>query len=161
MTDDAMYCANHPATQTMLRCNRCNKPICTRCAVQTPVGYRCKQCVGRQQAVYFTGGPGDYAIGATIAFVLGGAATFLMTLLGAWFFGLILGPSAGLAIAEVVRLAVRRRRSRHLWLAVAIGICAAAVPILAFALLSQGLFRGIAPLLFAVLAVSAASARLR
>jgi hypothetical protein len=111
--------------------------------------------------VYFTGGPGDYAIGGIIAFALGGAATFLMTLLGAWFFGLILGPSAGLGIAEAVRLAVRRRRSRHLWLAVAIGIGAGAVPVLVLALVSQGAFRGIAPLLFAVLAIGAASARLR
>lgn len=41
---DASYCAEHPETQTGLRCGRCNKPICPRCMVETPVGYRCRQC---------------------------------------------------------------------------------------------------------------------
>jgi hypothetical protein len=29
---------------TVLRCARCEKPICARCRVHTPVGYRCLQC---------------------------------------------------------------------------------------------------------------------
>ena len=35
---DTLYCANHPTIATSLRCNRCNKPICHKCAVLTPVG---------------------------------------------------------------------------------------------------------------------------
>ncbi|MBA2247993.1 MAG: hypothetical protein H0W23_07685 [Chloroflexia bacterium] len=31
---------------TGLRCNRCGKPICPRCAVRTPVGMRCPDCAG-------------------------------------------------------------------------------------------------------------------
>ena len=123
----ASYCANHPNVETMLRCNRCGKPICTRCAVQTPVGYRCKQCVGQQQAVFYRRRL-DYVIGGRIALVLGGIAGYLMTLLGAWFFALILGPTIGIGIAEVVRLAVRRRRSRYLWLAVGGGSSSARCP---------------------------------
>ena len=110
LDDGALYCANHPNRETVLRCNRCSKPICTSCAVQTPVGYRCRECVGQQQAVYFTGGAVDYVIGGAIALVLGGVASYLMTLLGAWFIALILGPAVGIGIAELVRLAVRRRR---------------------------------------------------
>ncbi|MEN6392186.1 MAG: B-box zinc finger protein, partial [Anaerolineaceae bacterium] len=35
MTDNppTLYCTNHPQTETSLRCNRCDKPICTKCAV--------------------------------------------------------------------------------------------------------------------------------
>src|SRR5215212_8141275 len=39
-----LYCANHPNVQTNLRCSRCGKPICARCRVATPVGYRCYDC---------------------------------------------------------------------------------------------------------------------
>ena len=39
-----MQCATHPDTETVLRCNKCEKPICHRCVIQTPVGGRCKEC---------------------------------------------------------------------------------------------------------------------
>ena len=159
LDDGVLYCANHPDVQTVLRCNRCGKPICTRCAVQTPVGYRCKQCVGQQQAVFYTGGVLDYVIGGVIGLALGGVASYLMTLLGAWFFALILGPTIGIAIAEVVRLAVHRRRSRYLWLVVGASILVSSLPALLLALASP--FRLLALGLFLALAVGAAVARLR
>jgi hypothetical protein len=159
LDDGKLYCAYHPSIETMLRCNRCGKPICTRCAVQTPVGYRCKECVGRQQAVFYTGGTIDYVIGAGIALLLGGIASYLITLLGAWFFALILGPTVGIAIAEAVRVAVRRRRSKYLWLAVAGSLVASAIPALLRALMSPWALLSLG--LFLVLAVGAAIARLR
>ena len=48
-----MYCANHPETETYLRCNKCEKPICLKCAVLTEVGYRCKECIREQQNVFY------------------------------------------------------------------------------------------------------------
>lgn len=159
LDDGTLYCANHPSVETVLRCNRCGKPICTRCAVQTPVGYRCRECVGQQQATFYSGGVVDYMIGGVIALVLGGIAAYIMTLLGAWFIALILGPAAGIGIAEAVRLAVRRRRSRYLWLVVGGGIVVGALPALLFALFS--LWSLIALALFLLLAVGAAIARLR
>jgi hypothetical protein len=127
--------------------------------VQTPVGYRCKQCVGQQQAVFYTGGVLDYVIAGVIALVLGGVASYLVTLTGLWFIALILGPAVGIGIAEVVRRAVRRRRSRYLWLVVAIGMVLASLPALLLVLGSP--FRLLAFGLFLVLAVGAATARLR
>jgi hypothetical protein len=159
LDDGVLYCANHPSRETVLRCNRCSKPICTSCAVQTPVGYRCRECVGQQQAVYFSGGAIDYVIGGAIGLVLGGVASYLMTLLGAWFIALILGPAVGIGIAEVVRLAVRRRRSRYLWLVVGGAIVVSALPMLLIALTS--LWSLVALGLFLLLAVGAAVARLR
>ena len=47
-----MYCANHPTVETTLRCNRCEKPICAKCAVLTPTGYRCKECIKEQQKIF-------------------------------------------------------------------------------------------------------------
>ena len=157
--DNALFCANHPTVETMLRCNRCSKPICTRCAVQTPVGYRCKECVGRQQAVFYSGGPLDYVVAGIISLVLGGVASYLMTLLGAWFFALILGPAVGIGIAELVRLAVRRRRSKYLWIVVGAGIVVGSLPALLLGLFS--LWSLVTLGLFLLLAVAAAAARLR
>jgi hypothetical protein len=161
LDDKVLFCANHPTVETMLRCNRCGKPICTRCAVLTPVGYRCRECVGRQQKTFYTGGAGDYVIGGLIALVLGGVASFLVSMLGVWFFALILGPVIGIGIAEAVRLAVRRRRSQHLWLVVAGGIVVSALPALLLALAALNLWTLISLGLFLVLAAGAASARLR
>jgi hypothetical protein len=40
-----------PDRETYLRCNRCERHICTSCAVLTPTGYRCKNCVRGAQKV--------------------------------------------------------------------------------------------------------------
>jgi hypothetical protein len=123
------------------------------------VGYRCKQCLGQQQAIFYSGGATDYIIGGAIALVLGGIASYLMALLGVWFFALILGPTVGVGIAEAVRFAVRRRRSRYLWLVVAAGMAVGALPALVVGLASLW---GLLSLgLFLVLGVGAAAARLR
>jgi len=159
--DEVLYCANHSNRETVLRCNRCNKPICTQCAVQTPVGYRCKECVGRQQSTFYTGGAVDYVIAAAIALILGGLATFLMTMLRSWFIAIILGPAFGIGIAEAVRLAVRRRRSRYLAAVVGAGIVVASLPALLLSLAGMNLWGLLTLGLFLVLAAGAAVARLR
>lgn len=47
----AVPCADHPDTETRLRCSRCGKPICPRCGVRTPVGMRCPDCAGTRSSV--------------------------------------------------------------------------------------------------------------
>jgi hypothetical protein len=159
LDDGVLYCTNHPNVETMLRCNRCGRPMCTRCVVPTPVGYRCKQCVGQQQASFYTGGVVDYVLGAAIGLVLGGLASYLITLVGAWFFALILGPTIGVGIAEAIRFAVRRRRSRYLWAVAAVSMLIGAAPALLISLSS--LWSLVTVVLFLVLAVGAVAARLR
>ena len=75
-----LFCANHPNRQTMLRCNKCNKPICTECSVRTPVGYRCKECVRGLQDKFYTATTSNQAVGyaaAALAGLLLGVAAFL------------------------------------------------------------------------------------
>jgi hypothetical protein len=127
MPDDTittLHCATHPDRETMLRCNKCAKPICYQCAVRTPVGYRCKECVRGQQAVYYNGGSSDLVIAAVVAVSLGGvlgalAYAFLGVLGWFSFIGAIFaGPFAGGVIAEAVRRMVRKRRARNMkWVA--------------------------------------------
>ena len=117
---ETLYCANHPDTPTLLRCNRCGKPICLKCAVLTDVGYRCKECIRGVQDFYFNAEPYDNLIAFVIAAIVTALAAPLVTLvLGmVGFFGLIIafliGGAAGGVLAQIVRAAVSRRRGRNL-----------------------------------------------
>ena len=119
MVEQALTCYNHPGVKTSLRCNKCERPICIRCARQTPVGYRCAECLRGQQAVFDTAHGYDHAITAVIAALGVGAATYLLGYLGAW--GLLLAPVLGTMLAGLIRIAVRRRRSSRLPIAAVIG----------------------------------------
>ncbi len=119
MTEQPLFCANHPDRETTLRCNRCGKPICASCAVHTPVGYRCRECLRGQQKVFETARQVDLPVAMVVTAICVGLATAALRYLSFW--GLFVAPVAGGGIAEIVRWAVRRRRSRHLALFAAIG----------------------------------------
>jgi hypothetical protein len=142
-----LYCANHPNVETTLRCNRCNKPICSRCAVLTPTGYRCQECVRGQQKMFETTAWFDYPLAFFLAVVLSYIGGQLVTRLG--FFTIFLAPIAGVIIAEAIRLVVRRRRSKRLYqLSAAAAALGGAIPILLYLttflfMLSQGGLGGI------------------
>jgi hypothetical protein len=38
------YCSKHKKETTRVTCGRCEKPVCTRCAIHGPVGVRCREC---------------------------------------------------------------------------------------------------------------------
>jgi hypothetical protein len=128
LTDTALHCANHPAVETTLRCNRCEKPICSKCAVQTPVGYRCRECVRGQQAIFETVKVRDYPVAAIVAGIGTALGTAVLGALGFW--GFLVAPIVGGGIAEVVRWAVGRRRSRYLARWAAIGAVLGMIPTL-------------------------------
>ncbi|MDF1501195.1 MAG: B-box zinc finger protein [Anaerolineales bacterium] len=129
MTEVSLLCANHPNRETTLRCNRCEKPICAQCAVLTPVGYRCRECVRGQQKVFNTSRSFDFPIAAGTAFILVGFATAVLDFLGFW--GLFIAPVVGGGVAEVIRWMVRRRRHQYLPLLTAV---AGALGVLAYLL---------------------------
>lgn len=115
-----MYCANHPERETLLRCNKCDKPICLECAVQTPVGYRCRECVREHQNIYYNATAKDDWIALGISFVVAAVATpivgFFLSVAG-WFsfiIAIVAGGAAGSAVAQIIRQAVGRRRSRNM-----------------------------------------------
>lgn len=43
--EEQFYCYGHPKTPTRLRCTRCDRPICGRCAIPASVGQHCPECV--------------------------------------------------------------------------------------------------------------------
>jgi hypothetical protein len=127
LTDQTLYCANHPDRETSLRCNRCEKPICTSCAVLTPVGYRCKECIRGQQAGFDTALLRDYPIAFTIAAIGVGVGIGILGYLWYWF-GFIFAPIIGGGLAEAIRVAVGRRRSRRLPVVAIIGGAVGVLP---------------------------------
>lgn len=44
-TDEAPRCYRHPDRETYIRCQRCDRPICTQCQTQAAVGVQCPECV--------------------------------------------------------------------------------------------------------------------
>jgi hypothetical protein len=114
---EPMYCVNHPNVETYLRCNKCGRPVCTKCVVQTPVGYRCRDCVNAQQKVFYADfRPVHYLVAAAVALPLSLVAGWIVPSLG-WY-AIILGPLAGGGIAEAARWAIRRRRGPYMWMVV-------------------------------------------
>lgn len=162
-----LYCYRHPQTQTGLRCNRCNKPICPKCARRTPVGFRCPECIREQEEKFYSGGSMDYVIAAVIAlplslvtaglftFILGGVGFFVILI------SLIVAPAVAGFIAEAVRWAVGKRRSRYLGHVVAGCVILGAAPFLIFLLLAGSLFSLLAPGIFMFLGAATVFARLR
>ena len=111
---EPLHCYKHPERETYLRCNKCNRPICTECAVQTPTGYRCKECVKEQQKIFDTAETKDYIIGGVIALVLGWVSGFVyqvFPLLPSYISAVIVSLLFGQLIATAVRAACQKRRS--------------------------------------------------
>lgn len=164
-TTGTLYCYVHPTRETSLRCNNCERPICAQCAVRTPTGYRCKECVRGQQKVFNTSEWYDYVLGFVIAGILSGVAAFLVTLIGGvgifgWFIIAAGAPTAAVVIAEGVRMATRRRRSRTLFITVAVAVVLGAVPSILSQLLSFNIFGIVFQVIYLVIAVPTVYARL-
>lgn len=161
------YCYRHPDTQTGLRCNRCNKPICPKCARRTPVGFRCPDCIREQEEKFYSGGNLDYVIATAIALplslVTAGLFTFILSGVGLFviLISLIVAPAVAGFIAEAVRWAVGKRRSRYLGHVVAGCVILGTVPFLLFMLLTGSVFALLAPGIFLFLGTATVFARLR
>jgi hypothetical protein len=120
-TDEATFCYRHPTVETALRCITCNRYICSKCAMRTPVGYRCPECIRNQQNVYFTINQTGYVIAGLVAFALAIPAVFVLSKLGL-FLVIILGIPTGGVISEAVARAIRKQRGRYTWLVVAVAV---------------------------------------
>ena len=114
--------------------------------MQTPTGYRCKECIKAQQQVFNTSEKKDYIIGALIAAVLGFIGGYVWKWIPFFSFisAVIVGGLFGKLICTAVRAAVSKRRSDTLNKVVVIAAAAGALIgqfqdiILFFNLLSWG-----------------------
>ena len=107
----------------------------------------------------------DYVLGFVIAGVLSGIASFLVTLIGGigffgWFIIAAGAPTAGAIIAEALRFALRKHRSRNLFITVAVGVVLGALPTLLFQLFFFDLFGVIFQVIYLVIATPVVYTRL-
>ncbi len=163
---ETLTCANHPDRETLLRCNKCGKPICFSCAVRTPVGYRCNQCVREQQNIYFNALGRDNIVALAVGFVLtlivAPIVGFLLGSIGffGFFIAFIIGSGAGTLVARIIRSAVGNRRGRRLPHMAITGIILGVAPWGILFLLSGGR-AFLMLLLFAGLTIASAFPQLR
>jgi len=161
-----LYCYNHPTVETLLRCKRCDNPICVKCAVKTPTGYQCPDCVKKHQKIFDTATAIDYPMGFITALVLSGLASFLVSLVGgfgffAWFAILFGAPSAGAIIAEGCRRVTQRHRSKELFQVILAGAVIGALPMIGFnVIFGFNLFGVLFQAAYLVLAIPALYTRL-
>ena len=121
--DDAVFCARHASVETVLRCSRCETPICPRCLVPTPVGARCPDCAQIRKI------PTYNMQGSTLVRAVAAAAGAGLAIGFAWaffnivtyiFWGVLAGLAIGYAIGEIVSLATGRKAGPPLQ-AIAVG----------------------------------------
>jgi hypothetical protein len=110
---DVHYCEVHPERETSLRCNKCGRYMCVQCAVQTPVGYRCRQCVRQHENKFYAGTSNDYIIVFAVCAVLGAIGGYVAHFVPFFIFAFLIGVPVGGAVSEVALRATGRRRGRY------------------------------------------------
>lgn len=103
-----LYCYRHPKNETYVRCGRCDQPICPKCAVQGPVGFRCRQCGLVKSATLSSFTPQQLALGVAVSLGGGAILGFLGGQLG--FFSIIIAFFGGGMIAEAMVRATGMKR---------------------------------------------------
>ncbi len=112
--DELHYCEVHPDEETSLRCNRCGRFMCVKCANRTPVGYTCNECFKGHEDKFYHASQNDYAVVAGVTVVLSAIAGGLFeTIFVPIIFAIIIGLPLGGLIGEMGLRAVKRRRGRQ------------------------------------------------
>ena len=108
-----LFCYRHPDRETWVRCGRCDQPICMSCAMQGPVGMRCKSCGKPKRDPLTMMTPQQLGLGALVAIGAGTVGGFIGIQMG-FFFALCLGPFAGGFISEAVQRVTGYKRGARM-----------------------------------------------
>jgi hypothetical protein len=87
--------------------------MCAECAVQTPVGYRCRECARQHDDRFFNATQNDVATIFAVCAGMGLVGGVLIGMLDWILIGLLLGFPAGGAIGEAAMRAIQHRRGRN------------------------------------------------
>jgi len=160
-----MRCAYHPDVETNLGCGKCDKPICPRCMVQTPVGARCPDCAKLYKLPTYRVSPKYYlraaGAGLGMAIVCGAVWGVIAWVTPFFSLNLILAPGAGYAISEVVSLSVNRKRGTGLAIVGGVAVAISYSITYFFVGLPSGLFIILYHLIALALGIFIAVTRLR
>ena len=122
-----MQCTFHPNTETLLQCSKCEKPICSRCAIQTPVGARCPECANVQRIPTYNLPRTQLTKAIVVALVVGLALGVFFGLLQPvipdhmlWILRPVAFIASGFLVGEAISRVTNRKRVPTLqWLAIA------------------------------------------
>ncbi len=117
-------CTYHPDVQTGLRCSRCGKPICPKCAVRTPVGLRCPECAGVRGLPTIRTAPSVLLRAGALGLAVAAIVTLAWYLWPEWKFYLSL--ALGFGVAESMAYIAKGKRGLDLQI-VSLAIVALAV----------------------------------
>lgn len=154
---ETTYCYVHPTRETSLRCKNCERYICSSCAISTPTGYMCKECVNQRRKVFDTALWYDYLIGFAITFILSLLSSILVGIIASFigffifFLAAAMGGGAGVLISNTTLRALNKRRSRALFNACAAGVVLGAIPIAIAMFFFGNWFVAIAIIIYAVI----------
>ena len=100
-----MRCERHPESEHVFSCVECGSYICARCMVDTPVGYKCREC-GRSGAASPVKRD-QWAKASTVAVLASALAAFLYAEIAfrTGYSGPILALVLGVAVGEATRRA--------------------------------------------------------
>lgn len=117
-SDVELFCYRHPNRSTSLRCYKCGKPICSQCAVKTPVGYLCPDCHREAEDAFFNALPIDYLLAPLVALPISLIAGWLVVRFSGGIFMILLfifaGGAVGGFIARLAKRVISNRRGRYL-----------------------------------------------
>jgi hypothetical protein len=107
-----LFCYRHPDRETWVRCGRCDQPICSKCAMQGPVGLRCKVCGTPSRDALGSLRPKQLAIALAVS--LGGGAVIGYAGSSLQIFGLVAAFFGGGLIAEALDRTVGIKRGTRI-----------------------------------------------
>ena len=96
-------CAFHPGVKTSVRCAECERPICPKDFVTTPVGYKCRECARQLPSARRTVKPGQLLRSGLAAGAVGVGLPMIASVLGLYFW--LLSLLFGVLTAEAARRA--------------------------------------------------------
>ncbi len=141
-------CSFHPGVETEMRCAECERPICPKDMVSTPVGYKCPICARPARSQFVVVKPGQMVRATLAGLAAGIGGGVLLAFFAGGFFGIILGFLWGSGTAEAARRASGGHRE---W---SVGI--AAIAGIGLGVLAGFLLTGRIPFIVAAVAVFAA-----
>ena len=161
-----LACYRHPNRQTSLRCYTCGKPICTQCAVKTPVGYRCPDCVRNLENTFFEATTRDYLLVTAVLFPLSLIVGYLVTRFASGGFLLIflmfaIAGAIGSWIGRIGHQVAGRRRGRYMPIIAATCVVLGVLLPAAFLFLLFGRLPGLGAGIYLFVAASAAYYQMR
>lgn len=94
-------CSIHPGVETNVRCAECDRYICSKDMVQTPVGYKCRECARPTASELGYVKPKQYLYAVLAGVGAGLVGGIVLGAIG--FRSIILALVFGVAVAEATR----------------------------------------------------------